>query len=42
MIRQCAWCKRELGEIEPLDNKGVTHGICQECFDKELKKDNKD
>ena len=34
MIRQCAWCKKILGEIEPLDNHETTHGICEECADK--------
>jgi len=28
---QCAWCGKDLGEKEPLDDGRVTHGICQEC-----------
>ena len=31
MIRVCAWCKRVLGFKEPLDNPGLTHGICEQC-----------
>ena len=34
VIRQCAWCKKILGEIDPLDNHETTHGICEECADK--------
>lgn len=30
----CAWCKKELGEKEPLTNKETTHGICSECATK--------
>ena len=32
MIRVCAWCKKILGEKEPLDDPTVTHGICDECL----------
>jgi hypothetical protein len=37
MIKACAWHPQEfgkvlfMGEIEPLDNKAVTHGICKDC-----------
>jgi len=31
---QCAWCNKDVGEKEPLDDKSTTHSICQECFDK--------
>ena len=27
MKRICAWCKRSMGEKEPLDNPKETHGI---------------
>jgi len=30
MIVICAWCKKELGEKEPMENKTETHGVC--CF----------
>jgi phage FluMu protein Com len=39
MIRQCAWCNKVLGEVEPLDNKATTHGICPECVDKYFPKE---
>lgn len=29
---ECAWCKKMLGEKEPLDDLQVTHGICSECM----------
>jgi DNA-directed RNA polymerase subunit RPC12/RpoP len=27
----CAWCKRKLGEIEPMTDDRLSHGICPEC-----------
>ena len=33
MIRICAWCKENLGEKEPLENKSETHDICKPCAD---------
>jgi len=39
MIRRCAWCGKDMGEKEPLDDQRVTHGICQECLKKELRED---
>ncbi len=33
MIRVCAWCKKVIGEKEPFEDKSVTHGICQDCYD---------
>lgn len=33
MIRFCSWCGANLGEKEPLDDKRVTHGICDPCYD---------
>lgn len=31
MVRICAWCKRVLGEKEPLDDPRITHTICENC-----------
>jgi len=31
MIRQCGWCKILMGEVAPLKDTRVTHGICQKC-----------
>ena len=31
MIVQCAWCKKIMGEKEPLTDKSVTHTICKDC-----------
>lgn len=36
MKRICAWCQRELGEVAPLDDPRVTHGICAECSARRL------
>lgn len=35
MIRVCAWCGAELGEKEPLEDRGVTHGMCEPCIERE-------
>ena len=32
----CAWCGKKLGEKPPYEDKGVTHGMCQDCYDKEM------
>ena len=29
----CAWCNKEVREVQPFDDTDITHGICQECFD---------
>lgn len=34
MIRQCAWCKAMMGEIAPISDTRVTHGICKKCEEK--------
>jgi len=34
MKRQCAWCKKEMGESPLADEMGeheITHGICEDC-----------
>lgn len=28
----CSYCREGMGEKEPLDDPGVTHGICPECY----------
>lgn len=32
MIRVCIRCKKVMGEKEPLDDKSLTHGMCDECY----------
>lgn len=27
----CAWCKKALGEKEPLEDKSISHTICPGC-----------
>ena len=29
----CSYCRKELGEKEPLEDEGLTHSICPECYD---------
>jgi len=31
MIRVCYLCHRVIGEKAPLDDKSVSHGLCDEC-----------
>ena len=38
MIRQCAWCLSLMGEVEPLKDISVTHGMC-ECCEEKMKKE---
>lgn len=37
----CAWCKKELGEKEVLKEGEISHGICQECREKILPRNDK-
>lgn len=32
MDRICSWCSTSIGEVEPLDDKRVTHSICKACL----------
>lgn len=38
MIVECSWCKQFLKEKAPLENKDVTHTICEPCMKKLTKK----
>lgn len=38
MIRQCAWCLKLMGETPPLKDTSMTHGICEECERKMMRK----
>jgi len=37
MIKQCAWCNKNMGEVEPLEDKCITHGIYPECYETKIK-----
>jgi hypothetical protein len=37
MTRQCAWCKKSLGEKAPMEDERITHGICLGCRQKLLR-----
>jgi len=28
----CAWCNKETGEKDGKGIKGISHGMCEECF----------
>jgi hypothetical protein len=34
----CAYCGKIIGEKEPLEDKKISHGCCEECYLKELEK----
>ena len=34
MKRVCAWCGKDMGEKEPLEDTSVTHTICEDCAKK--------
>jgi hypothetical protein len=31
----CAWCEKDLGEVDPKNDKSITHGMCRYCSIKE-------
>jgi hypothetical protein len=31
MIRQCAWCRRVIGQRAPFEDHSITHGLCRSC-----------
>jgi len=41
MKRLCAWCGKNMGEKEPLDDKRATHGLCDKCAKKLENKETK-
>jgi len=34
MIIKCAWCRKDMGEKPPYEDKSITHTICEECKEK--------
>ena len=32
MVRVCAWCMMEMGQVPPLADRRTTHGICELCL----------
>jgi hypothetical protein len=38
MLVICAYCGKIIGEKEPLEDKKISHGCCEECYLKELEK----
>lgn len=35
MVTVCAWCQKYMGSREPFHNPGVSHGICDDCCDRQ-------
>ncbi|HSD26843.1 MAG TPA: hypothetical protein VLL75_06030 [Vicinamibacteria bacterium] len=35
MVSVCAWCQRYLGSKEPLEDPSVSHGICNDCMERD-------
>jgi hypothetical protein len=35
MVTVCAWCQRYMGSQEPLHNPAVSHGICNDCVERD-------
>jgi len=31
---KCAWCQKDLGEKDGKGVSGVSHGMCEACYDK--------
>ena len=36
MLVICAWCGNKKGEVEPYEDKRISHGICLSCKEKAL------
>ena len=36
---RCAWCGKEMGDKDGEGIEGVSHGICNSCFDKMKKRE---
>lgn len=32
----CAWCQKDMGEKEPLEDTAITHSICDACQQKQI------
>ena len=35
MVTVCAWCQKYMGSKEPLEDPGVSHGICSVCVERQ-------
>ena len=35
MVTVCAWCQKYLGSKQPLEDPGITHGICSACMERQ-------
>lgn len=35
MVIVCAWCQKYVGSREPFHDPGVSHGICDDCIDRQ-------
>ena len=37
MVTVCAWCQKYLGSKQPLEDPGITHGICSACMERQTR-----
>ncbi len=35
MVTVCAWCQKYMGSKEPFHNPAVSHGICNDCVERD-------
>ena len=35
MVTVCAWCQKYMGSREPFHNPAVSHGICNDCVERD-------
>jgi hypothetical protein len=35
MVTVCAWCQKYMGSMEPLHETRVSHGICDDCAERD-------
>lgn len=38
MLKICAYCKKSMGKVPPLNDDSITHGICDPCLKEQLKR----
>ena len=38
MKKRCGWCKKAMGEKDPVEDTRTTDGICPECKKEQLEK----
>jgi len=39
MVTVCGWCQKYMGSMEPLQETRISHGICDECIERDSLED---